>query len=82
MRHEGYFAKSLCTVGADLADVIAGLAPKVLEEFPQAIFFAQQLIFAKETFFNRLLHNNIVFAIQRRLYRQGVPFVILPFRVA
>ena len=82
MRHEGYFARSLCTVGADLADVIAGLAPKVLEEFPQALFFAQQLIFAKETFFNRLLHNNIVFAIQRRLYRQGVPFVILPFRVA
>ena len=38
-------------------------------------------ISSKETFFNRMLHNNIVFAIQKRLYRQGVPFVILPFRV-
>jgi hypothetical protein len=81
MRREGYFAKSVCTVGNDLADIIADLAPKIVAEFPQSVFFAQQLIFPKETFVNRLLHNNIVFAIQKRLYRQGVPFVILPFRV-
>jgi amino acid transporter len=81
MRREGYFAKSVCTVGNDLADIIATLAPQILAELPQSVFFAQQLIFPKETFLNRLLHNNIVFAIQKRLYRQGVPFVILPFRV-
>jgi amino acid transporter len=81
MRREGYYAKSVCTVGNDLADIIATLAPQILAELPQSVFFAQQLIFPKETFLNRLLHNNIVFSIQKRLYRQGVPFVILPFRV-
>jgi hypothetical protein len=30
---------------------------------------------------SRLLHNNLVFALQRRLYHQGAPFIILPVRI-
>jgi hypothetical protein len=45
------------------------------------MFFGGQIVFPEETFFTRLLHNYIVFAIQRRLYTRGVPFMILPIRV-
>ena len=38
-------------------------------------------IFEKETIFTKWLHNFIVFAIQRRFYNKGIPFVILPIRV-
>ncbi len=37
--------------------------------------------FRKEGFWTRLLHNNVVFAIQRRLYLRGLPFMVLPVRV-
>ena len=50
------------------------------DRFPNAVFFGGQLTFGEETFLNRMLHNYIVFAVQRRLYSRGVPFVILPIR--
>ena len=30
---------------------------------------------------SRLFYNNVVFAVQRRLYHLGIPFSILPIRV-
>jgi hypothetical protein len=57
------------------------LAPQILERFPNAIFFGGQLVFRKETFYNRFLHNYAVFALQRRFYQQGLPLLILPIRV-
>jgi len=45
------------------------------------VFFMGQLVFPEETLFSRLLHNNTVFAVQRRLYHQGLPFIILPIRI-
>jgi hypothetical protein len=56
------------------------IAPKVMDRFPNAIFFGGQLVFPEDTFLTRLLHNNIVFALQRRFYHNGIPFVILPIR--
>ncbi len=81
MRREGYYSEAYTSVGTDIADEIAKLSPQIIKKFPQSIFFAGQLIFADESFLTRLLHNNIVFAIQKRLYRQGIPFQVMPFRV-
>jgi hypothetical protein len=44
-------------------------------------FFGGQLVFRKETFFTRFLHNYAVFSLQRRFYQQGLPLLILPIRV-
>ena len=57
------------------------IARSVLERTPNAVFFGGQLIFPQDSIFLRLLHNQIVFAVQKRLYREGIPFVILPIRV-
>jgi hypothetical protein len=81
MRRQGYYAEGVTSVGADVVDEVESLADGVVERFPQAIFFAGPMLFPNETFFTRILHNNITFALQRRLYHKGIPFVMLPIRV-
>jgi len=39
------------------------------------------LALTEDSCFTRFLHNDIVFALQRKFYNLGVPFVILPVRV-
>jgi len=81
MRQHGYYAEGHSAVGIDVVEEVTKMAPQILERFPQAIFFGGQLVFPEDTFFTRLLHNNIVFAVQRKFYHNGIPFVILPIRV-
>jgi amino acid transporter len=57
------------------------LAAEVAREYPRAIFFAGKLIFERERWFDRFLHNETAFAIQRRLQFAGLPMVVLPVRV-
>jgi amino acid transporter len=81
MRQHGYYAESITAIGNDLVGEIADIAPKIIERFPQAVFFGGQLVFPHETFITRWLHNYAVFALQRKFYQQGFPFLILPIRV-
>jgi amino acid transporter len=81
MHQQGYFAEAFTSVGTDVVDEISEIAPRVIKKYPGAIFFAGQLVFPKDSLVIRLLHNNIAFSCQQRLYRQGIPFVILPFQV-
>jgi amino acid transporter len=78
MRERGYHAEAHWAVGTDIVHELVDLAPALHERFPKAIFFGGQLVFAKETFLTRLLHNYVVFTLQRHLYRMGLPFVIMP----
>jgi hypothetical protein len=57
------------------------LAPQITGRYPQAVFFGGQIVFPKETFLTRLLHNYTVFSMQRKFYHEGIPVVILPIRV-
>jgi amino acid transporter len=78
MRDRGYYAEAHWAVGTDIVEEILGLAPTLRERFPRAIFFGGQIVFEKETFLTRLLHNYVVFTLQRQLYRMGLPFMIMP----
>ena len=64
-----------------MADEAAKLCEKVAERFPQAQFFAGQLVFKDENMLTRWLHNHTVFELQRRLYQNGWPMLILPIQV-
>jgi hypothetical protein len=44
------------------------------------VFFASKLVFEHETWITRLLHNQIVYAMQRRLELEGMQMVILPMK--
>ncbi len=81
MRRHGYYSEGVCSLGIDIVDQVSGIAPKIQERFPQAVFFGGQLVFPKDTVLSRWLHNYIAFSVQRRFYRQGIPFMILPIRV-
>jgi amino acid transporter len=81
MRQRGFYAEAACAVGIDVVAEAAALAPKILQRFPNAVFFGGQLVFAQDTFMTRFLHNYAVFAVQRRFYQQGLPLLILPIRV-
>jgi amino acid transporter len=78
MQERGYHAEAHWAVGTDIVHEILELAPVLRDRFPRAIFFGGQLVFAKETYLTRLLHNYVVFTLQRQLYRMGLPFVIMP----
>ena len=54
------------------------LVKKVAQKFPNAIFFGGQMVFARESWLTRLLHNFVVFTLQRRLLQEGLTFQIVP----
>jgi len=81
VRREGFHGAAVSEIGVDVVDEVERIAPSILKSHPGAVFFGGKLLFRSESIFDWLLHNQIVFAVQRRLHRQGIPFVILPLRV-
>jgi len=81
MKRNGFYSEGISEIGVDVIEEVMRITPRIIERFPAAMFFGGQLVFEKDSFVHRLLHNHIVFALQRKLYHQGVPFVILPIRV-
>ncbi len=81
MQKHGFFAESVCAIGVDVVEELERQVPAIIERYPKAVLFGGQLVFEHESFFTRLLHNYTIFAVQKRLYHQGIPIVILPIRV-
>jgi hypothetical protein len=80
-RRLGMPATSLLTIGTDAVDELEQACLEIVHRFPKSTFFAGQLVFQKDTWLHRLLHNQTAFSLQRRLQWAGVPMVILPTRV-
>jgi hypothetical protein len=81
VQSQGYYANGFTATGIDVLAEAQKVAPKILERYPNAVFFGGQLVFPQDSFFTRWLHNHTVFALQKKFYRGGIPFVILPIRV-
>ncbi len=81
MRRHGHCAEAFSTLGPDAVEEVCKFTPAITARFPNAVFFAGQLVFERETLLSRWLHNYTVFALQRRFYLLGLPFVTLPIRV-
>ena len=77
----GYPATARCTIGTDAVDAAEQLCLEVTETFRRTTFFAGQIIFQREQWYQRWLHNETAFAIQKRLQWAGKTMVILPTRV-
>jgi len=78
---EGFYAETVSSIGTDAVDGIAAIADQVRSRYPNAVFFGGQMVFQRDDLFDRLLHNYTTFAVQKRFYRQGIPFLIMPARV-
>ncbi len=81
MSMKGYYAEARTAIGTDVVEQAMQIVPGILEQFKNVVFFGGQLVFPRESFFTRLLHNQTVFAIQRRLYSEGIPFMLVPVRL-
>jgi len=81
MRQQGFYAEAHYGLGTDVVDEAAKLCDVVAQRFTQAQFFAGQLVFKDENLLTRWLHNHTVFELQRRLYQNGWPMLILPIQV-
>jgi hypothetical protein len=81
LRRNGKSAEGRWIVGSDVVNSLEELSRETAKDYPHSVFFGGQLVFRNEGIWTRLLHNNIVFAIQRRLYVRGLPFMVLPIRV-
>ncbi len=81
MRGQNFYAETVTEVGHDVVETANEVATEIVKRFPHAVFFGGQLVFNKESRLTRLLHNFTVFTLQRKFFRQGVPFVVVPIRL-
>jgi amino acid transporter len=66
-------------------DVVHGapdLCVKLAGEFPQLTFFTGKIIFENEKWYQRILHNETGFALQKKMQKYGLTMVILPAKVS
>jgi hypothetical protein len=80
-RRLGMPSTSIYSIGTDAVDELEHNCLEIAHKYPKATFFAGQLVFQKDTWLHRLLHNQTAYSLQRRLQWAGVPMVILPTRV-
>jgi len=73
---QGYFSYAIDEV-AELMKI----SEQVNAEFEDCVFFGSKLVFVDETWWSRLLHNNTVNLLQRRLHLQGIQMVIMPMKI-
>jgi amino acid transporter len=68
-------------IGTDVVAAAERLCLDTAREFPRATFFAGKLIFQRDGWWRRVLHNETALAIQERLQWAGRTMVTLPIRV-
>jgi len=77
----GLAAASRMAVGTEAVATAADLCGRIAREFPRSLFFAGKLIFQRERWYQRLLHNETAYQLQRRLQFAGLNAMVLPVRV-
>lgn len=77
----GLAASSRFEIGTDPVDASEAICKHITKEYPKAVIFGGNLVFQRETFVQRILHNQTAHAIQRRLQWDGIPMMIMPIRV-
>jgi amino acid transporter len=77
----GLPAECRMAVGTEAVAEAERLCREVAQDFPRALFFAGKLVFEREKWYQRLLHNETASEIQRRLQFAGLNTMVLPVRV-
>jgi len=76
----GFASDYRMDIGTDVVDLAVPLCKNIAKEFPNSTFFTGQIVFRHENPFQKILHNETAFAIQRRLQYSGITTVIMPVR--
>ena len=81
IRGQGMPADYRLAFGTDVVEELEKLCLGAVEQFPHVTFFAGQLVFQRERWYQGILHNETAFALQRRLQLAGQTLVIIPARM-
>ena len=68
-------------MGIDPADEITRVCLELAERYPRVMFFAGKLLWQRETWTQRILHNETAYQVERRLQWKGLPMTVIPLRV-
>jgi amino acid transporter len=68
-------------IGTDAVAEAENVCRRVMAEFPVVTFVGGKVIFAREVWYQRFLHNETALAVQKRLYWMGATMVVLPAKV-
>ncbi len=80
-RRLGFAATHRLAIGTEAVGGVEKLCLEVGSEFSHCVFFAGQLIFQRDRWYQKILHNQTAFSIQQRLQWHDKTMVILPIRV-
>jgi amino acid transporter len=78
----GFHSEVRLGLGTDVVLELRRLCLQTVREYQNSVFFAGKLVFERDTFFNRFLHNQTALEIQQWLQFHGLSLVILPVRVS
>ncbi|NUP88620.1 MAG: APC family permease [Candidatus Sumerlaeia bacterium] len=77
----GIPAQSRMAIGTEVLAEAERLCLEVAQTIPRCTFFAGKVIFRRQAWYQRILHNDTADALQSRLHWRGRPMVIMPARV-
>jgi len=80
-RRLGLPSESRLSIGTEAVQGGVDLAERIRSEFPRSVIFMGNLVFERERWFDRILHNNTAYRLQRRLQFAGMNAMVLPVRV-
>lgn len=77
----GISAEAYSSFGTDTVEELSKLSEKVCEKYPNCIFFSSKLVFKRDNWITRFLHNETPNTLQRQLHLHGRELVIIPMRI-
>ncbi len=77
----GLPADDRMTIGTEAVSAAVDICKEIAKEFPRSIFFAGKLVFEEEHWYQRVLHNETAYQLQRRLQFAGLNAMVLPVRI-
>ncbi len=80
-RRLGLVAGYRMSVSTEAVAEAEALCLAIVRDHHRAVFFAGKLIFEREKWYQRLLHNDTAYELQRRLQFAGLNAVVLPVRI-
>ena len=80
-RRLGFAADYRMSMGTEAVAESEKLCLQIGKEFPRALFFMGKLVFEKEAWYHRFLHNETAYQLQRRLHFGGLNAIVLTVRL-
>jgi hypothetical protein len=77
----GWNSEYRVATGIDAVHELTKLCIDLARIYPRVVFFAGKLIWKREGWYQRILHNETAYQVQRRLQWKGLPMTVLPLRV-